>query len=290
MSTPGYIFFAEFAKGNVFKILTDSFRCSTFTRVHMTINQDGIFIQDNDEGRTILYDCAFPRENFKTFNCTKEKKISFVVTQSQKQLKNVKKKDSVTLFIEDESSPHHGHIGVSIRPESSSSSLRFETNYFVYDDEPDYIPIGIPDSAGYDHPMTIDASDFQKIKRLTSSCNKIIIKIQGNNYLLFSSGEAEILPSQLGFGNLNPANPHFENKYNAKNLNMIIKLPGLCSSMSFYAPKEEGYPLRVKMNAGQNNTLLGTVQVYIKDAKSIEADHIEPPIIAPVKGRGKGKK
>ena len=57
-------------------------------------------------------------------------------------------------------------------------------------------------------------------------------------------------------------------EFNSSLFNHLVKLPGLCNQMQFYAPTEDLFPLRIRMEAG----LLGTVDVYIKDIKTLEYD------------------
>lgn len=55
--------------------------------------------------------------------------------------------------------------------------------------------------------------------------------------------------------------------------NHLVKLPGLCSQMQFYAPTEPLWPLRIRMEAG----LLGNVEVYVKDMRTLEYDELDAP-------------
>ena len=64
------------------------------------------------------------------------------------------------------------------------------------------------------------------------------------------------------------SSPVYEAEFNSSLFNHLVKLPGLCNQMQFYAPTEDLFPLRIRMEAG----LLGTVEVYIKDVKTLEYD------------------
>lgn len=62
--------------------------------------------------------------------------------------------------------------------------------------------------------------------------------------------------------------PHvYSKEYDISLFAPLIKLPGMCSQMEFYAPKVNGYPLKVNMAALSG---LGDTTVYIKDRESIE--------------------
>ncbi|HMP28084.1 MAG TPA: hypothetical protein PKD85_00705 [Saprospiraceae bacterium] len=65
---------------------------------------------------------------------------------------------------------------------------------------------------------------------------------------------------------------HFKRQYYSTTISKLVKIPGLCAQMQFYAPDIEGYPLRIEANAGQGSIMLGTLQVYIKDTKQIRLE------------------
>lgn len=272
-----YIFFAEMQRGNMFKVLNESFKKS-MDRVILAVRETGLSITDSDPNETILYDCSFPRENFKKYIFREPRNLSIRVDHVSKQLKNVKKKDTVTLFIE--AGERSKYIGISIRPDGKKVADRHEINYVAYYEVPmqEYNPVDIPDKNNYHFPITIDASEFQKVKKLASSLKKIDVSIQQGNYLKFSGGgDANSMPSILSFGELDTVSTDvetFTQKFNSANFDMIVKLPGLCSQMQFYAPKEEfsSYPIKIKMNASQNESLFGEVYIYIKNSEYIEQE------------------
>ena len=113
-------------------------------------------------------------------------------------LKNVKKKDSISIFIDEN---RKGKFFIMIRPEGAKQGTRFETNSIVYKEEPDY-KLDSPPDGGYKYPMVIDAVDFQKTKRLTTMGKIINVTMQRNNYLSFRCDTAVVYDSELGFGEL----------------------------------------------------------------------------------------
>ncbi len=86
----------------------------------------------------------------------------------------------------------------------------------------------------------------------------------------------------------------YQTDYHSAVLSKLIKLPGLCTQMQFYAPTVAQYPLRIDINAGQGGYTLGKIQVYIKDVQSIEYEaHVsdeKEEVIQIVKGKAKKKK
>jgi hypothetical protein len=196
MSTKNKVFNAEAAKGYILKITIDSL--AHLNRGHFVIDNNGIRLRQADKHNFSMYDMDYNRKYFRNFKCTRPLAISFNLKHMQSLLKNVKKKDSVTMFI-DQTKPNK--LFVTIRPDGPRKNTRFETNSIVYQEEKDYKLMDLPEG-GYKHPMVIDGTDFQKIKRLTGLGNPISITIQGNNYLSFKCDAGVVSDSELGFGEL----------------------------------------------------------------------------------------
>lgn len=357
MSAKNKIFYAEASKGYILKVLIDTL-CGPLQRGYITIDKDGLRMRQADSGNTVLYDIELPRKNFKGFRCTRPITISVNLKHMQGLLRNVKKKDSIAMFI-DPAKPEKFYI--TIRPEGAArSKTRFETNSIVYQEEKSYKILDLPEG-GYKHPMVIEAADFQKIKRLTTIGKIISVVIQQNNYLSFKCDAGVVFDSELGFGELyeelddddyvDDASPKkkgskatskaaskdgigasasactcgktpskcwcecqecgeylcdclcecedcgeylcdclcektdtgngydsldegdlpglFKARYYSSILNKLVKLPGLCTQMQFYAPNVDQFPLRIEVNAGQGGATLGTIQVFIKDVEQI---------------------
>ena len=274
-STLKRTFIAEAAKGYILKVLIDAL-AQPLPRTYMSLDKEGISICQPESGETTLFDISIPREDFRKYKCKAPKTISFNTKHMQKLLRNVKKKDSITLFIDNK---NVGKIGITIRPESSRKTIRFETNYIVYQEEPDYTPCDLPDG-GYKDPVVIDSSDFQKIKRLTTVGKIINVVMQDDNYLSFKCGTSDVYSSELGFGELkddddcsddedSSGNTIYESQFYSSVLNLLVKLPGLGTQMQIYRPLIDHYPLRIKVKGGQSGTSFGKYEVYCKDIPQI---------------------
>lgn len=86
----------------------------------------------------------------------------------------------------------------------------------------------------------------------------------------------------------------FHGVYLSSILNKLVKLPGLCAQMQFYAPYVEHYPLRIEVNTAQGGYTLGKIQVYIKDVGQITYEaslqNENDTVVQITKPKGKGKK
>jgi Proliferating cell nuclear antigen, N-terminal domain len=330
-----YLFYAEIAKGYVLKVIVDCLGAS-LKRGYFSITEEGIQLRQSDKDSTILFDIDLPRKNFKPYKCFENAIISVNLKHMQGMLKNVKKKDSIAIYRE-KSNP--GKLTIEIRPEGGKRNGRIETNGVVCQIENDHVMDPLPDG-GYKYPMVIEATDFQKTKRLTTTGKIIDIEMQRDNYLLFKCDAGVVLDSKLCFGSLlknfdddedkngrcycnkdssececvcnkknlfcpspqlkkgcgeylqdcecickdceeyieacscdetiNKYPEHFKQQYHSTMISKLVKIPGLCAQMQFYAPEIPAYPLRIEANAGQGSIMLGTIQVFIKDIGQIK--------------------
>jgi hypothetical protein len=345
MSKRDKIFYAEVTKGHPIKVLIDVL-AGALSRSCLQLTKKGIFLRDCNTNNSILFDIELARENFKVFRCAETIIASVNLKHLQRLVKNVKKKDSLILFIV-ASKPDK--IGLIIRPEGGKKSSRLETNYITIQRQTVHDPINLPEG-GYKYPMVIEASDFQKIKKMAGVGKIISVKMQKNNYLSFYCDAGDIYSSELSFGELVEGGDDdegpiqsddeqseeeesveeedvseterveeseeeaesdgdeisdtdrgevdtsnytgvYEAEFYTSMFNMLVKLPGLCCQMQFYAPMIRQYPLRIKMTAGT----LGHIQVYMKDVQQIvyedscRREQEEQPIV-PEKKNSKGRK
>src|SRR5208282_3028966 len=98
MSVKNKIFHAEISKGFIIKVLIDTLVAGTLQRGCFKIDQDGIKLRQSDQGNTILYDVDLSRKNLKNYICNRPQTISVNLKHMQGLLKNVKKKDSLSVY------------------------------------------------------------------------------------------------------------------------------------------------------------------------------------------------
>nr|QBK86650.1 MAG: proliferating cell nuclear antigen [Marseillevirus LCMAC102] len=287
-TTNDKVFYAEASKGYTFKVMIDSLAVA-MPRTSFRIEKKGFYHRATDQSSHILFDVNFARENFRPYVCHEEIVFSLNLKHLQKMVRNVKKKDSIILFI---NTKDPDKLGLAIRPSGSTSghNSRLETVFITItrNNQPERL-LALPetftnengdDVKVYGHAMVIDATDFQKIKKMTTVGKTVSVEMQKGNYISFYSDNGQLYSSKLEFGEIQE-NPESESEEEEDSENeikgwyaadfhmsifiLLMKLPGLCSQMQFYSPKVERYPLKIKMHAGN----LGSITVYIKDTTQI---------------------
>ncbi len=259
-----YQYYAETLCGYIIKVLTEVLHGCLTNEAYLKLEKSGIKSICSDNRETTLINVDLKMENFDTYNCVVEKTIAVNLKHLQKLLKNVKKKDSITLFIRDDIP---NKLGIKIVPVTVNKKTdRAETSYISIREveRPD---INIPE--GYQYPKVIPSTEYQKMcKKMGVVPGKIInIKIQLNYYISFFCDGGEIISSEMEFGRINPNEDSlYEGHFYITMLNQLIKMPGLSTKMQISAPKDKRFPIKIGMQAGT----LGTIEVYLKTKEQVE--------------------
>ena len=192
-------FYADVAKGYVIKVLVDVL-ASALSRSVIELSETGIFLKQDNKNSSMLFDLALQRENFRQYKCDKTLYMSVNLKHLQRLIRNVKKKDSVTLFIERDDQTK---LYVVIRPDSANKktarSEKVSVTIQLLSKVDKLAELG---ESSYGFPMVIEASDFQKVKKMISVGRKIKIKMQGSNYLSFYCDDGGINTAELTFGEI----------------------------------------------------------------------------------------
>lgn len=262
-------FIAEAVKGYIIKVIIDVLN-GFLQRSVLRLTPDGIFLRATDRNHVICFKIDLLREKFLRYECKTPIDISLNFKHLQTLMKNVKKKDTIVLFIDDK---NPGKLGISITQDKAKKN---ETNYIVFQEETDVEEMEAPGAENYYHPVVIESVDFQKVKKLSTINNRELqLQIQRSNFIRFSA-DAVVRSSEVSFGELTTDEevegsddaeyPNlYEANFSSQTFSSLIKLPGLCTQMQFYSPNIHGMPLKIKVSAG----LLGEIEIYIKDLKQI---------------------
>jgi len=261
-----YQYYAESQYGYTVKGIMEVMHGCLTNEAYFRLEKSGFYSVCSDNRETTLLDIKLPMEQFDSYNCKVERTIAVNLKHLQKLLKSVKKKDAITLFIEEDNT---NRLGIKIVPISINKNTEKADISFISIRDVIRPIIEIPD--GYYFPKVIPSTDYQKMcKKMGAVPGKIIsITIQENNFISFFCDGGDIITSELTFGSKDlkcPKDTLYEGHFYIAHLNQLIKMPGLSPKMQISAPKNKGFPIRIKMQAGQ----LGSIGVYLKTKEQIE--------------------
>ena len=234
------------------------------------IDINGISLCMMDHHRTILIQVLLESENFSLYKFKLKDKLFLGINLNHlhKLLKSIKKKDSLQIFINDDSPTD---LGIKVIPKENN---RITTSYIKIQGI-QTLDIDIP--TGYGKPIIVPSSDFQKLCKDMSHIGNSIIVISKNFHIRFKCNAGGVMKRHVDFGETfdsdddedDSGDNHIE--YNAEfeteQLHRITKIAGLSINTQIYCRK--GLPLLFKASIGT----LGKISIYIKSKDLIENEN-----------------
>ena len=262
-STRDHIFHAQTSEGYIIKFISDFLKATIKTNAEFCIDENKILLRKTDENSHYLVEVELKREEFDGgyhFDMEDEEElfVGINLTQWQKLLKTVKKKDQIEMYIRRDNQQQLGMVLCSAAKKETCHANIFKIPKKIE------MPIEV-----YSHPKVIPSSEFQKmIKKLSSLTDKkVVICIQGSTYASFYADGSSVIDSKTEFGDFDKSEDYYEQEFYISDLKKIVKMPGMSKNMKIYAPDDSRMPIKVSTKAGG----LGVVSVYMKHAKFIEA-------------------
>jgi len=275
-----YVFYAQTSEGYIIKFLADFLKATLKQNGEFCIDETRMLLRKPDENNHYLVEIDLPLKEFDggyDFNLEDEDLfIGINLTQWQKLLKNVKKKDGMDLYIKKGDERRLGMIICTpVKKETCHANI-FPVPKEIHE------PI-----EGYNHPKTIPSTEFQKmIKKLsTLTDDKFTICVQGHSYASFYANGDNLVDSKSEFGDFKEDEDYYENEFYISDFKKIVKMPGMSKNMKIYAPNDQRLPIKIETRAGS----LGVVCVYMKHAKYIEAEKLKEQEANTSVGRRKAK-
>ena len=225
------------------------------------INETGIFLCMMDNNRKVLIDLALKAENFSLYKFnTKQMYLGINLNHFHRMLKSIKKKDSIELFIDDETSTE---LGIKVIPKENNRV----TTSFVKIQSIQNLDIDIPET--YSKPIIVSSSEMQKMLKDFGNIGNLLVVQSKNFKIKFSCNAGGILKRTVEFGEsdeLDESNidelDDFSQEFNTEQLCRITKLSGLSGNIQIYP----GKPIRFSSNVGN----LGKISIYIKSKDQLE--------------------
>jgi hypothetical protein len=267
------IFKASTREGHVLKTFVEILQ-HNLKSVIFELSKDNILLRTMNDGRTVLFDLKLNSECFSIFYVKYTNKKSDIIDEKTgkilvglnlvhfyKMLKQIKKRDSIELFINDENMEE---LGIKIIPKEKNRT----TTSFIKIQHIQSIDTDVPE--GYGKPVLIPSGEFQKMcKGLTQISNVTQISAKGFT-IKFSSDAGDVMKRCTEFGendsdeesNIDDDDKEeYKDEYETEQLIKISKIAGLNSFMKIYT--KEGLPLLLKSNVGS----LGELCIYLKSKK-----------------------
>lgn len=225
------------------------------------VDEDGISMKIMDSNKHILINLVMSAENFTTYKVIKDKKITFGLNHAHfyKMLRSIKKKDSVSLFID---SDKPNSLGIEIIPKEKN---RVTTSYITLQNMQN-LNIDIPDD--YGKPVIIPSSEFQKMIKDMNNIYNTITVISKHRTVSFQCDADGVYSRNVSFGeeDLECEEEEVTQTFDTEILTRISKIAGLNTVLQIHQKKD--LPMRISSNIGN----LGTVSIYIKSKQQIEED------------------
>jgi proliferating cell nuclear antigen PCNA len=261
MSNLNYLFYCKTTEGYIIKILSELLQ-NNIKNGCFIVNESGILFRMTDSNRRILIDMSLDANNFSQFKFKgKPLSIGLNLSHFYKMLKNIKKKDSLALFIENDK---EDDLGIRVIPKEKN---RVTTSY-VKIQNLQSLDIDIPSE--YGKPVNIPSNEYIKmIKDLNNMGGSVITISSCIGFLKFNCNSNDIYSREIIFGE---SEEKMEitciQDFDTEQLYRMSKISGLSTMIQVY--QKEGSPLFFNSNIGN----LGKMSIYIKDKKQIHEEDL----------------
>jgi proliferating cell nuclear antigen len=263
------LFKAKTKEGYILKIVSDLLQNNIKTAC-IKIDKDGIYLTQMDNYRTILIHFKLNSENFCIYKFKSDKKIilGLNLIHLYRMLKNIKKKDSVELFI---NSDNPSELGIKVIPKENNRV----TTSFIKIQDIQLIDIDIPE--GYTNSITVSSSEYQKMSKDISSISDNVNIISKKFQIRFNCDDNVVLKRYIDFGECGNSEDNdidssdskilYNEKFKTETLYKISKVSGLSDNLQIFTQKD--IPILFKSYIGN----LGKIYLYIKSVDQINNEN-----------------
>jgi len=234
------------------------------------VNEDGITLRMFDQPRKTLVDMNLQSENFSLYKFKSEEKfcLGLNLNHFHKMLKNIKKKDSLQLFI---SSENPNELGIKTIPKENTrvttSGIKIQNIQYVDAD----IPVG------YGKPVIVPSPDFQKMCKELSSIGSTNIRVKAKGFHIDFIADADgILKRKVRLGESDDSDDEdiihntftsYDATFTTDQFTRINKISGLGSTMQIFTGSND-LPLLFRSCIGS----LGKISIYIKSKELVDKE------------------
>jgi len=176
-----------------------------------------------------------------------------------KMLKSIKRKDTLTLSIE-EDEPTKLIIGIEHAGEKNPVIKHINITKIQF------VNVDIPDEKIYPDPIVATTKEFQKLKTLNKMSKYIKVTVI-NRIIKFFCDKDNIYSCTVEFGEQDEEDEDSEiysQKFLTEEIIQLIKVAGLSQTIQIYFGSS--LPLKINLNVGN----LGNLTIYIKSQEDLE--------------------
>jgi proliferating cell nuclear antigen PCNA len=261
MSNKNMLFYLKTRDGFVFKILSEFFS-SCMMRCAFNIDKNGLSLLSTDNKNHRLFSVMMPRLKFRNFTFSKAFTFDVNSNHLHKIMKTIRKKDSLTMYITEES-PHELNISVSQGLENIESTSTIRIMYV----HPANIDIIDYSEKNY---VNCTGKDFQKIKNLSNIGKKTNV-ILNKKDILFECDGSDVISKSIKIGEDNEHNNDKNNQQVKVSIQTIYisslsKIASISSNVLIYIC--ENSPVKITFDI----PTVGDFNVFIKTEKMIEEE------------------
>lgn len=248
-----FLFCAKTNEAYCLKILSEIIQYS-IKNAYYEIDRTGIYLSMSDSKKHMDFSVDLLAENFISFDIAVDK-ICFSVNQMHlyTMLKSIKKKDTVTLYIES-SNPYelHIHIEPKEKLKITTSSIKIQQAHNIR------IP---PTFTPYTNTIGIPSSDYSKMCKELSSLSKNIQIDSSKLHIGFQSITTNIYSKKVTFGT--PVEQTVTQEVLFEYLSNFSKISGISSNV--HISQSPNNPLMLRSSIGN----IGKLIVFIKTNNQI---------------------
>lgn len=263
MNKEKYIFRCKTTDAHIlkilFKLLHNNIKTACFS-----INSMGIYLCMTDSNRRTLLKIEMLAKEFNSYYVSEANiNIGINVNHMYKLLKSNKKKDSIILFIKEDSPLD---LGIQVIPKDhnriTNSSIRVQNIQ--------NLEIMVPE--GYSNHLLVQSSEFCKVcKNMLSMSNTITISaIRDAVRFVCNIGSVysreEILGENMDDEEF--STPLFSDDFDTEQLQRIIEITSLTNNLNIHTTP--GLPLFIETRIGN----LGTIALYVKSRRQLEEEQL----------------
>ena len=222
------------------------------------LRPEGIYLTHIDQHKKILIDLELIGKSFFEYDCKQNQIIGINLIHFHKMVKSIKKKDSITLFINRDKPDFLGICVEQLQNKRKTTSYVKITRVQYVKHEP-------PLLSRYGSSVTIKTNEFQKMCKEMNSIGKLI-KVSATNSSITFTCNGELYHREVNLGRFDEGkkNVKYNADFNTDQLTQLMKISGLSTQMHIYA--KEGLPLLFESNVGN----IGHIKIYSKSKQEID--------------------